>query len=360
MRVARLAPPLFAAALVFSWTTTAPRADDQVFFMELPSGTLPSAVGSYASVVAANDSRGGALYWMPTSGTQSMGGRSTQAISRDGRTILGRALDSRLLENAAIWKGGRAWQLLGSFTSNAQPCDNLLSGTFGASDDGRVVVGLGWDGCRYAHAFRWEESTGMVDLGTNNGQSTRANNVSGDGRVVVGWQEDLTGFRQGAKWVGRTEELIKGPTGGMVGEAFDANRDGSIIVGAHCDPGAIIRSAWVWTASSGIRCYPVQRPPTLPDRPYSVFMFSTSEDGRVIGGSFSFGLDAESLIWLDGEAHFLTDYLQRNGYPDAFRGWVNTGFVTSVSPDGRTLVGYGAGRTDFQGFLVVLPPRNPR
>ena len=41
--------------------------------------------------------------------------------------------------------------------------------------------------------------------------------------------------------------------------------------------------------------------------------------------------------------------------PDAFEGWINTGFVQSVTPDGRTLVGYGAGPTTFQGYMVVLP-----
>jgi hypothetical protein len=41
--------------------------------------------------------------------------------------------------------------------------------------------------------------------------------------------------------------------------------------------------------------------------------------------------------------------------PDAFDGWVNTGFVTDVSADGRILVGYGAGPRRFQGFIVALP-----
>jgi len=77
----------------------------------------------------------------------------------------------------------------------------------------------------------------------------------------------------------------------------------------------------------------------------------------VVGGSFSFGLDSEALIWLDGQNYFLQDYLEQNGYRDAFRGWINTGFITGVSPDGRTLVGYGAGPTTFQGYLIVLPAR---
>jgi probable HAF family extracellular repeat protein len=348
-----------AASLLILLSDVTMRSAD-VFFMELPPSVLPRDVGANASVVAGNFSDGsGALYWMPTSGVQAIGGRSTAAISRDGKTIIGGALDSRGFENAAIWMGGKQWRLLGSFPGAAN-CDDLLSGSFGASDDGRVIVGLAWDGCRYAHAFRWEESTGIVDLGSSNRRSTRANNVSGDGRVVVGWQEDLTGFRMGAKWIGKTEELFKGPSG-MVGEAFAANRDASIIVGTTCDPfRPVPSSAWVWTVTSGLRCFPVERPSMLPNLPYRTFMFATSDDGRVVGGSFSFGLDAESLIWLDGQPYFLKDYLRQNGYPDAFRGWVNTGFVRGVSPDGRTLVGYGAGRTDFQGFIVVLPKLNEK
>ena len=81
---------------------------------------------------------------------------------------------------------------------------------------------------------------------------------------------------------------------------------------------------------------------------------ATSEDGRIVGGSQSFGLEAESVIWIDREPQYLKDYLRANGVPDAFEGWVNTGFVTGVSRDGRTLVGYGAGPRDFQGFIVSL------
>ena len=139
--------------------------------------------------------------------------------------------------------------------------------------------------------------------------------------------------------------------------SFDANRDGSLIVGTQCEPLNFTapNSAWTWTAGAGIKCYRVTVPPGLPPHPYGVFMFKTSEDGRVIGGSLSFGLDAESLVWFDGEPFFLRDYLRANGVPDAFQGWVNSGFVTGVSPDGRTLVGYGAGPRAFQGFMVLLP-----
>jgi hypothetical protein len=102
-----------------------------------------------------------------------------------------------------------------------------------------------------------------------------------------------------------------------------------------------------------VKC--LQPPRIRPDKDFIGIAGGTSEDGYVIGGSQSFGLEAESVIWIDQEPMYLKDYLRQHGVPDAFLGWVNTGFVTAVSRDGRMLVGYGAGRRDFQGFIVILP-----
>jgi uncharacterized membrane protein len=166
----------------------------------------------------------------------------------------------------------------------------------------------------------------------------------------------------GVKWVDSEEQLIAGPTGAFVGEAFAVNRDGSIITGTNCTPGVATPSptGWVWSTSNGTQCAAVARPSWLRPLPYSVLLQATSDDGLVIGGAYSFGLDSEALIVLDGQVYFLRDYLRSHGLPDAFRGWVNTGFITAVTPDGRTLVGYGAGPTGFQGYMVVLPDRGKR
>jgi probable HAF family extracellular repeat protein len=324
-------------------------AEDKPLLIELAPEALASDLSGSGFTVVGTTYGGEAFYWMPSSGVVEIGGTQANAVSRDGRTIVGRALDANGKENAAIWLGGTEWRLLGSFRPEALPCDYLLSGSFGASDDGRVIVGLGWDGCKIAHAFRWEESTGMVDLGsTVVNRSSRANNVSGDGRVVIGWQEDPFGFRQGAKWVDGRQELFSGPNG-VVGEAFDANGDGSIIVGGNCQP--VDQMGWIWRRDGGITCYP---PPRARPPGFLVQMLATSEDGRIVGGAHSFGLESESILWIEGEPHYLKDYLREHGIPDAFEGWVNTGFITAVSPDGRVLAGYGAGPRTFTGFVVIL------
>ena len=349
--------PLIAAALL---APLGAQSSSTPFFMDLPDEVLPYGVGAGGwTSVGIIRNRVNGMYWMPTTGTVSLGGNFAAAVSRDGRLVAGNAFDARRLENAAIWVGGTSWRTLGSISANAAPCDALLSSTYGMNGDGTVIVGLAWDGCNVARAFRWTEQTGMVNLGTLNGRPTRANAVSANGRVVVGWGTDPTGPRLGAKWVDGVQQMIQNASGGPVGEAFAVNQDGSIIAGTNCDYRSITGppTGWVWTADKGVQCLPVSRPATLPALPYSVLISTMSDDGRVMGGAYSFGLDSEALIWLDGQVYFLRDYLRNNGLVDSFRGWINTGFITAATPDGRTLVGYGAGPTAFRGYMVVLPDR---
>ena len=346
---------LLARPLVTAQTTTP-------FFMAMPPNVLAYAIGANGWVSVGIRYNAAGMYWMPTVGYVDIGGSSAVAVSRDGKMIFGSALDRQGRESAAIWAGGTMWRLLGSFTPAAQPCDRSYSATYGASSDGGVIVGLAWDGCKFARAFRWTDQTGMMNLGSIRGTSTRANAVSGDGQVVVGWEEGLDGPREAAKWVNGKEQLIKNASGGRIGEAHGVNQDGSLIVGSNCDVDTPVTltgspTAWTWTSSAGVKCYPVDRPSWVKPNFYQAIMETTSNDGRVVGGSYSFGLDSEALIWLDGQVYFLKDYLQRHGLPDSFNGWANTGFITGVTRDGRTLVGWGAGPTTFQGYLVVLPDR---
>lgn len=353
-----------ALILLLVVLTLSVRAEESALFIALPPGAIPQDVSSSGTIVGALLSNGvsaGGFYWMPTTGVVYVGGTAAVAVSRNGETITGTAPDSRGAGQAALWQRAAEWRLLGGIASNALPCDSSLSSTFDTSDDGQVVVGLAWNGCAVARAFRWQESTGMVDLGTTvAGRSSRANGVSGDGKVVVGWQD--APLRQAARWVDGRQSLFTGPTG-IVGEAHATNRDGSIIVGQTCgfasaaDPTANQR-AWTWTASDGVRC--LEPPRFRPERNFIGAALAMSEDGRVIGGTQSFGLEAESVIWLDRQPFYLKDYLQSHGAANAFDRWVNTGFVTGVSRDGRILVGWGAGPTDFTGYIVILGSNGDR
>jgi len=336
-------------------------ADDQTLLIELElrSEAFPGAVSASGAVVVGGLGTGGGFYWMPTTGTVFNGGLGATNISRDGRTIVGQVLDSRVLQ-AGIWVRAAEWKALGSFTPTAAPCDAFLSLATDTSADGRVVVGYARNGCSLSHAFRWEESTGMVDLGSSvAGQASFANGVSPDGKIVVGYQEDATGFHQGARWVDGRQDLFTGPNG-PVGSANAANYDGTIIVGRVCNGGArptdpSYQSAWIWTQRDGVQCLPAPAPRLSSGSLVNVEANAVSDDGRVIVGGQGIGADdVDAVIWIDRVPHYLKDYLQANGVPDAFETYIRTGSIADVSPDGRVLVGRGAPPAGFRGYIVIF------
>jgi len=347
-----------AVVLVAMLATRPVRAEDKTTLIELDrrSGALPLAVSVNGSVTVGAVDGGGAFYWMPTTGAIYLGGQQALGVSADGTRIVGIAYDARRVENAAFWLRGTEWQLLGSF-ANAVPCDQNLSSATATSRDGSVIVGIAWRDCSAAHAFRWEEKAGMVDLGSSvAGRSTQALGVSGDGRVVVGGQDAATGYRQGARWVDGREELFTGPGGAVVGSTRAVNRDGSIVAGRQCRPDQPSdQSAWIWTPSGGTQCLPA---PGRKSAPVQIITEANalSDDGHVIGGrqGVASSPDQDAVIWIDRSPAYLKDFLRANGVPNAFETWVNTGEITGVSPDGRILVGYGAALGGYRGYMVIL------
>ena len=352
-------------ALILALLMLAPawsgQASDKAVLIEIGrrSVSFPSSVSAGGAVVVGNLNLGG-FYWMPTTGAIFTGGLAATSVSRDGKVIVGQAVGAGSFQ-AAIWQRGTEWRLLGSFP-NAQPCDASLSLATGTSRDGNIVVGYARNGCNFSHAFRWEESTGMVDLGSSvAGRGSLAHGVSANGQVVVGYQEQATGFTEGTKWVGTRQERVPGADG-FVGNANAANADGSIIVGRICRPAASrptdadFQSAWVWTRDGGTECLAAPRLRASPGPLIIVEGNATSDDGSVIGGSQAVASspDSDAIIWIDRKPAYLKDFLRVNGVPDAFDTWINTGAIRGVSPDGRVLVGSGAAEDGFRGYIVIL------
>ena len=130
-------------------------ASDKTVLMELDlrSSAQPLGVSSGGAVVVGGLGTGGGFYWMPTTGVIFAGGLFATKVSRDGKVIVGQAIDARLRQ-AAIWQRGAEWRSLGSFP-NALPCDTFLSAANDTSRDGRVVVGL-----REQRVSRWRTHSG--------------------------------------------------------------------------------------------------------------------------------------------------------------------------------------------------------
>jgi len=354
---------LVVTLIVLSSTLIA-GVEDPAFFFEIEprSSTLPAAPSATGAVVVGNLNGRGGFYWMPTTGVIDIGGIIATGVGSDGRTIVGTAADTRGVRNAAIWQRGAEWRLLGGFR-NGVPCEASLSDAAGVSRDGKVLVGAARIDCRAVHAFRWEESTGMVDLGsTVAGASSQALAVSGNGKVVVGWQRRADGSDFGVRWVDGRQEPFASPEG-PVGHALASNLDGSVIVGRQCRPGARVedQSAWIWLASRGVKCLP---PPALRQSPGTVLMHANavSDHARVVGGGqkVASSSDSEAVVWIDGAPSYLKDYLRVHGVPNAFERWINTGEITGISQDGRILVGYGAAIGGYRGYVVVLKRMEPK
>ena len=342
-------------AVLSVYAGAAGAATNQPSFFPLDTDASPSGISGDGSIVvgtyydANHPTGGGGWYWTADSGTVPIGGNGAAGISADGTTIVGRANDAMGFENAAIWQGGTDWQVLGSFTPDALHCDLLLSAAYSVSDDGSVIVGLGWDGCSSAHGFRWDAATGMTDLGSIVAtRASRANAISSDGSAIVGWSDQATGFRQGARWVdGAWQWLDSGY--GPVGEALAVNSDGSKIVGYNCGP--FSQWAWYWTEDAGVQC--VNGTVENPDQTY---MKALSDDGRVIGGAVrpEFGPEVDAVLWLNFEPMDLKQYLLDRGVSEV-QSWFFS-WITAVSADGSVVAGWGIGPDHLlHAFVVTLP-----
>ena len=274
-----------------------------------------------------------AFRWTREGGTEILGGNGGNTkVSRDGTTITGNALVDGHNE-AAIWLGGTDWRPLGGLSDSGCPD---FSNTYGLSETGSVIVGLGWDGCQ-ARAFRWEESTGMVDLGSFVvGRSSRANAVNADGSVIVGWDDAEDGSRRGARWVNGVESLLAEPDGPFLGGAEAVTPDGRVIVGGNAGNGPQRNRAYRWTEAHGGEVIGM----LANDDPLAgAYAFAVSDDGRVVGGAS--GADArDAFVWTRATGMFkLQDYLLDLGVQGLEDWTLDT--VLAISSDASTIAGWG-------------------
>lgn len=212
--------------------------------------------------------------------------------------------------------------------------DGSVSSTWGMTANGSTIVGLGFLTAANAHAVKWNEVNGMVDLGSIvQGRSSRANAINASGTVIVGWQDESNGTRSGAKWQDGVESFITDNNGNNVGEAGGISADGSTIIGsANPNP-------YVWNAVSGL---------TYITHPNASFSFKggatgISGDGtKVIGYYRAFGappMSGEGFIWTSATGRVnLNDYAVSLGI--ATNG-VTMGLPLAISQDGKKIAGMG-------------------
>lgn len=319
-------------------------ASAQPVLTPLSVNTQVTSISGDGSVVVGVVS-GSVFRWTKSGGLQVLGGSGTgnPTVSGDGSTIIGTAIDSSTgYETASIWQAGTTWSPLGGIPGGG-PSGSSLSSGWGVSEDGSVVVGLGWLNAGTAHGFRWNQLSGVVDLGsTVSGQSCRANAVSGDGQRVVGWQSESNGFWAGVYWEGGVQHAITTAAGLSVGDANAVNSDGSVIVGSFLGD-----QAWRWTEESGAVGIGV-----LPGFNFGGYAFDVDDSGDVVVGTCGFGWDRDAFIWMSDTGMVkLDDWLSGQGVDVS--GW-DLGSATAISGDGRVIAGWGFGPDGLQGWVVEL------
>jgi probable HAF family extracellular repeat protein len=229
--------------------------------------------------------------------------------------------------------------------------ENYQSGSAanGISSDGSVVVGYGFTTSGYSEAMRWTSASGMVGLGhlPTGSVASLAYATSSDGSVVVGLSGD-----QAFRWTSDTGMVGLGllPHGPFGSCAFNVSGDGSVVVGNGTDHNGN-PEAFRWTNDSGMIGLG-----DLPDGPAYSLAYGTSGDGSIVVGLGASAVGFEAFRWTnDGGMQSLWDYLLANGVDPAASGWSSPNSASGISPDGRTVVGWGVRNGNVEAFRAVVP-----
>ena len=316
------------------------------------SGDGRIIVGSYAS-------GGGAWRWSEPEGYQELGGNAPQvtqaSISRDGKTIVYSDRDAQGFISAAIWQGGRSWRTLGGVPEGVPGGyeGKELSTSYGVSGDGSVIVGLAWVKNQRSAAFRWDNSTGMVSLGSLRGESCRASMISADGHMIGGWDRsrDGAGDRAAVMWWNGLERLLH-PFSWM-SEVIASNEAGTVLVGRGHP--ANFSHGFRWLAGDGKAddlgaIIPSYYNLIRANHDVSTGLGVTDDGSIVVGTSGS--PPVEGMVWTAATKIVpLAKYLTDRGI-QGFEKWILLEAAV-INPDGQVIAGSGINPDGIQQAFVV-------
>ena len=251
---------------------------------------------------------------------------------------------------AGVWTMESGWTALPS--PHAAWCGEDIGGAWDVSADGKVVVGVTWNGCS-VEAFRASE-TGMTRLpvlGERMGgelapPDNRATVVSDDGSTVAGFAMTAIVDRAPAVWrADGTGELLARVADDSPGEVLSINADGSVLAGLDGLDGVVWRGATKLT---------IPRFDTkLPSDP--VFPNALNAAGTVVfgGQGSSFFGTPDAFLWSEaGGLRKVADLAIAAGLeiPPS----VVLTNVIAVSGDGTVLIGNAQNVDNFTDFVFTL------
>ncbi len=345
----------------------------------IPLGQPPGAFSSFGTSITSDGTKVagsvggfgvtvGCVVWEEGLGWQVLDFNSDICyMSRDGLSFTAAQDDGTGVLRAAIWDGTDF--VIVPQPPTAAPCGFTVQSTFGISDDGSTIVGLGYETCARARAYSYDDIDGLELFdGLVTDRASRFNGTNADGSISVGWND---GFgRLGMKWVNDVPEWIVDPSdpNKRAGEAFDVNSTGSAIVGfGYSDDQGARNHGWIWTAADGIR--------GTGAFGFGFFAqalnFAVNEAGTIAGGASGFFIFRDATIWTEATGLInLNQFLIDQGRTEPFDGW-RLFQVNAMDDAGTRLVVFA--KSPASGFLpnenVILdiskvsvchaPPGNP-
>lgn len=292
-----------------------------------------------------------AFRWTAQQGMSGLGFLSGGSVS----SATGASADGTVIVGDADASGGSPltagfrWTAQAGLQRIAALPGSALCSASDVSGDGTVVAGTCLQGANTA--FRWTAAAGPVALsrlGLGSNQQGTASAISRDGSVIAGGGHPvLTGA---AIWSADGSATILGTLpGDAVGMATAISSDGSVVTGVSTGSTGTPH-AFRWTQQGGMVDLG-SGPGGLP----GTFATSISDDGRVIVGWCASPSGDVALMWDAGHGWRALDAVLDLDYATQVPGW-KLHRATAISGDGRTMAGFG---TDPQGqteaWVVNLP-----
>ena len=250
-----------------------------------------------------------------------------------------------------------------------QIVDNNSSAGWAMSGDGNTIVGNAWadpnngDGLSpYAHAFAWNATDGLTDMGSlfaTTNRSSRADAVSQDGSVAVGYQ-DFNGPWKSAVWRKNpaggyfpNQYLLVDPAGSVsdefnqLGQCNAVSANGIWIGG---DGDYAFPNAWIWSEATGLIDLGNMGLTDVTGHVTSM----NSDGSRVVGYYLSndfWSATYTPFLWTPtlGMVNlntWMTDTLQIEVDPGT-----NIYMPSAISPNGKYIAGFGIIEDDLFGTL---------
>ncbi|QOW11322.1 T9SS type A sorting domain-containing protein [Kaistella flava (ex Peng et al. 2021)] len=303
-------------------------------------------------VAAGNVMNAAHLYWTEDAGTLEIGELTSgdyisgyTNVTSDGKFISGTMTNpgTNYDEMAKYEIATGTWAFLGGLGAMS---DMTVSSAWGMTGDGSAIVGLAYPAPSDAHAVKWTQAGGVVDLGsTVPNRSSRGNSITDDGTIVVGWQDNDYGDREGVYWKNGVQTYLKDDNGMNTGEAVSVTPDGKTIVGFTFD------NPFIWNETEGYTMI------THPDPDFSGAASSITDDGKTVVGYFrpwnGQAVMGEGFIYTkEGGRMNLNEYVASLGFDDL---GITFALPMAISPNGQYITGAGRTDDDIRGFVIKLP-----